>query len=307
MEICTRLTDVQGRLHNTAVALGTFDGVHLGHQSIITEAVKLAGQVNGTSVVFTFSNHPLSAINPKHCPPLIITAEEKAARIAALGVDILLTIPFTREFLQLSPREFVKLLTDVLRPAYIVVGPNFTFGYKGAGTPDFLRQGGKENGFEVVVPEALHIGKVMVSSSAIRQLIQKGKMQQAAALLGRPYRITGEVASGDGRGGRIIGFPTANISLSNNLVSPSDGVYAVRVKIGEAAYRGLANVGNNPTFHGKERRIEVHILEFTGDIYGQGISVDFLAKIRDERKFDGVESLKAQIAKDVTVAQQYYI
>lgn len=307
MEICTRLADVQGRLQQTAVALGTFDGVHLGHQTIISHAVNLARQSNGTSVVFTFSNHPLSVINPKHCPPLIITPEEKAARIAALGVDVLLTIPFTRELLQLSPRDFISLLTDALQPAYIVVGPNFTFGYRGAGTPELLRQGGKENGFEVVIPAALHIGKVLVSSTAIRQLILKGKVQQAATLLGRPFRISGQIEPGDGRGGRIIGFPTANISLDASLVTPADGVYAVQTTVGEAQYKGLANVGSNPTFHGKNRRIEVHILDFSGDLYGQNIAVDFLAKIRDEKTFDGVGSLKAQIAKDISAAQQYYI
>ncbi|HMM21610.1 MAG TPA: bifunctional riboflavin kinase/FAD synthetase [Selenomonadales bacterium] len=308
MEICTRLTDVQGRLRQTAVALGTFDGVHLGHQTIISHAAKLARRAGGPSVVFTFSNHPLSVINPKRCPPLIITQEEKVARIAALGIDVLLTVPFTRELLQLPPRDFVALLADVLQPAYVVVGPNFTFGYKGAGTPELLRQGGKENGFEVVIPAALHVGKVLVSSTAIRQLIQRGKVQQAATLLGRPFKVTGRVAAGDGRGGRILGFPTANIAVSDQLVSPGDGVYAVQIAVGDGhnPYKGLANVGSNPTFSGKTRRIEVHILDFAGDLYGQTIAVDFLAKIRDEKTFDGVNSLKAQIARDISAAQQYY-
>jgi riboflavin kinase/FMN adenylyltransferase len=305
MKQFSRLTDLKGQFSQTAVALGTFDGIHIGHQKIINQAVQLGRSLGLASVVFTFANHPLSRIDPRRCPPQIITVEYKAQLIAALGVDILLSLPFTSKFLHLSPEAFIELLLTYLRPAQVVVGPNYSFGYRGAGTPQMLERAGQQHGFAVNILPAVYKEDILVSSTAIRQLIQAGDVVPAAALLGRPVRISGPVAAGHRRG-HILGYPTANLAIEPALVTPGDGVYAVCVAQGDQKFRGLANIGDNPTFADGRRRIEVHILGFTGDIYGQTIGVDFLGKLRGERKFCDAKALQAQIAQDIRDAQKYY-
>lgn len=305
MQVYTRLADLHGKVANTAVALGTFDGLHVGHQHIISQAVTLARKSGGPSVVFTFSNHPLSVIDPTRCPPLIVTPAYKAELIAALGVDILLSVAFDRRLLGLAPDAFISLLVDNLRPSYIVVGPNYSFGHRGAGTPDMLARTGEHRGFEVIIPEGVEKDGTLVSSTRIRQLLAAGEVTRAASLLGRPFRIGGLVTTGEGRG-RGLGFPTANINPADGQVIPADGVYAAYVQSGGVRYRGVVNIGPNPTFQGRHRRIEVHILDFAGNLYGQPILVDFLARIRDERTFSGAAELKAQIARDIAAANGYY-
>ncbi|HWQ60699.1 MAG TPA: bifunctional riboflavin kinase/FAD synthetase [Negativicutes bacterium] len=307
MEVFSRLSEVNGRFAKTAVALGTFDGVHVGHQQIIRRAADLArAQAAGCqSVVFTFGNHPLAVIAPDRCPPLLATPAHKAALIAALGADVLLSVAFDRALLQLSPDAFIGLLVDNLRPAFVVVGPNYSFGHRGAGTPELLAAAGRRFGFEVVVHPAVEMGGVLVSSTLIRQLILAGDVAGASPLLGRPFRIDGTVAPGEGRG-RGLGFPTANISAAHGQIVPADGVYSVYVYVGDDRYRGVANVGDNPTFTGNSHRIEVHLRDFAANLYGKTIAVDFLAKLRDERTFAGEEELKAQIARDIAAAEGYY-
>lgn len=305
MQVYTRLADLGGGLAGSAVALGTFDGLHIGHQHIIRQAVALARETGGPSVVFTFSNHPLSVIDPSRCPPLIATAEHKAELIAALGVDILLAVTFDRDLLALAPAAFIALLADKLRPAHIVVGPNYSFGHRGAGTPELLARAGEQYGFTVIVPPAVAVDGVPVSSTLIRQTVLAGDVARAAALLGRPFRIGGIVAAGEGRG-RGLGYPTANITPADGQVIPADGVYAAYVQAGGARYRAVANIGANPTFQGKQRRVEAHLLSFAGNLYGQAIQVDFLAKIRDEITFAGADALRAQIDRDVAAAAGYF-
>ena len=305
MEVFSRLSDVPGRFARTAVALGTFDGVHIGHQQIIREAVSRAPASGGQSVVFTFSNHPLSVLDPDRSPPLLVTPSYKAELIAALCADVLLAIAFDRDFLQLSPDAFVALLVDNLRPAFVVVGPNYSFGHRGAGTPELLAAAGRRHGFEVIVPPAVEANGALVSSTLIRQLILSGDVAEAAPLLGRPFRVDGVVTAGEGRG-RGLGFATANIVPAAGQIVPADGVYAVYAYAGGRRYRGVANVGDNPTFKGGSRRIEVHLRAFSGDLYGQTIEVDFLARLREERVFAGEAELKAQIARDVAAAEGYY-
>lgn len=302
MEVISTLAGLGGRFAKTAVALGTFDGVHVGHQRIISQAVALARDTQAVSAVFTFSNHPLSVIAPDRCPPLIVSPDYKAELIAALGADVLLSIPFTADFLRLTPRQFIDLLVENLRPAYLVVGDNYSFGYHGTGNPQLLRQAGRESGYEVVIPPPVTVEGQLVSSTVIRQHIQAGRVEEASRLLGRPFRLSGVVAAGDGRG-RTLGFPTANLEAIECQVIPADGVYAVRVEADGRRYRGVANIGTNPTFNGLSRRTEVHILDFSGDLYANTILVDFITRLRGEQSFAGADSLKDQINRDVAAAR----
>ncbi|MDT8901343.1 bifunctional riboflavin kinase/FAD synthetase [Anaeroselena agilis] len=305
MEVYSRLSDIRGRFANSAVALGTFDGVHVGHQQIISRAVACARKSGGASIVFTFSNHPLSVIDPDRSPPLLVTAAYREELIAALGADVLLSVAFDHALLELSPAAFIDLLVDNLRPSCIVVGPNYSFGHRGEGTPEMLADAGRIRGFEVVVPPAVTKDGTVVSSTLIRQLILAGEVAAASPLLGRPFRVSGTVSRGEGRG-RTLGFPTANITAAAGQIVPADGVYAVSVSTGDASYRGVANIGDNPTFKGKARSIEAHLLGFAGDLYGRTIAVDFLAKLRDEQTFAGAEELKDQIGRDIAAAERFF-
>lgn len=304
MQIFTTVTKLCDKYSNIAVALGTFDGIHIGHQAVIGKAVALAGQSGGTSVVFTFSNHPLSIIAPERCPDRIIGNGDKARLLKRLGVDILLNIPFTPELLKYSPEQFINLLQTNLQPKHIVVGPNYSFGYKSLGNPDLLTRAGREKNFAVEVQPAIYLDGLLVSSTLIRQLIAGGKVEESARLLGRPFKLRGEVINGNQRG-RLLGFPTANLNLPEKYAIPDNGVYAVRTHYCSSMYHSVANIGINPTFQGIERHIEVHLLDFDGDLYGQMIEVEFLHKIRSEQSFSSVDQLVEQIKLDIEVARQY--
>lgn len=290
---------------NVVIALGTFDGVHVGHQKIIGRAVELARNNGGTSVVFTFTNHPLSIIAPERCPPQINTPTDKAKLIASLGVDVLITIPFTETFLKLSPLEFINLLVSSLTPSYIIAGPNYSFGYKSAGTPDLLKELAYKYGFKAEIQETVFMGNKIISSTYIRNLIATGDVKKAKQFLGRSPFIIGKVISGDARG-RTLGYPTANLELDKTLVTPSDGVYAVHVNLAGIDYKALANIGYNPTFSNTDRRLEVFILDFQGNLYGEELTVSFLGRLRDEIAFTNLDALKTQIAKDIIEAKSSY-
>lgn len=304
MEIYTEITDLRRRYPRIAVVLGTFDGVHLGHRQIISRAVELAKAIEGTSVVFTFSNHPLSVVAPDRSPLQIATQEDKAELMKDIGVDVLMTIPFTSEFAKLSPEDFLTLLHSNLNPRYVVVGPNYSFGYKSSGTPEMLNNSGQKYGFEVEVLEAFHLDGNIVSSTAIRNLLAEGHVACAAKLLGRLFKIEGPVIQGEQRG-RELGYPTANLAIAIGQVIPADGVYAVRVFIDSQWYNGIANVGTNPTFNGSERRIEVYVFSFQGNLYNNIIKVGFVRRIRAEKTFAGPDELVAQIKRDIHDANQY--
>ena len=305
MKTFTSFSDIETQTHKTAVALGTFDGIHIGHQKIISRAVTLAKQTGGISVVFTFSNHPLSVINPRLCPPQIVTQDYKAELIADLGVDILFSIPFTDELLKLPPENFIELLCRHLNPGDVVVGPNYHYGYKGKGNSESLRHAADNHGFSVHIHPAVYQNGVLVSSTSIRQLILEGEVKKAAVLLGRAPRTSGVVVAGDGRG-RGLGFPTANMAIDNLLVVPGNGIYAVYVYIDGKRYAGVANIGINPTFNGTNRHIEIYIINFSKNIYGQNIAVDYLAKLRDEKTFASVDELKSQIHLDIENANKIF-
>lgn len=301
MQIFSTITNLTDTYKNIVVALGTFDGVHIGHQNIIKTAIALAKKINGTSVVFTFSNHPLGIVCPEKCPLRIVENSYKEKLMEELGVDVLMNIPFTKEFLKLTPLEFLELLKNNLAPKYIVVGPNYSFGYGGQGKPSLLLTMEDKFGFKAEVSQAICIDNKIASSTRIRKLIAKGNIAETNKLLGKYFSIQSKVILGDQRG-RVLGFPTANLTIPSGRAIPPNGVYAVYVIIKNKVYQAIANIGTNPTFNGLDRHIEVHIFDFDQDIYNELIEVAFVEKIRNEQHFDGANSLIKQINCDIATA-----
>lgn len=296
------------QLHNEGVpcvvALGTFDGLHLGHQDVILAARKQAQATGAKLAVFTFSNHPLSFIKPEAAPVALISKEKKLELMKNLGVDILIDIPFERNLAQLTPKEFLEKLMS-LNISCLTVGENFTYGIYGRGNVETLAASAEQMGFRLIVRPLVSCDGTVISSTAIRQLISNGLMTEAAKMLGRSYCLTGTVAHGNERG-RLLGFPTANIELEDyNVAAPKGGVYLVKVILGQHEYCGMANIGKNPTFGDVERlRLEVNIFDFTGDVYGSEMTVIFLKHIRGEVKFASIEELKAQLGADKAACKQ---
>jgi riboflavin kinase/FMN adenylyltransferase len=284
------------------LALGNFDGVHLGHQNIFRHVVSRADEIGGTPMVFTFDRHPLKILAPERAPLVLTTNAQKRSLIGALGVGVGLWIPFTQQFARQKPLDFIR---DVLQGRIgvheLVVGYDFRFGHCRAGNAALLRQQAAAHGYEVTVIPPVKLGDTVVSSSTIRALLEKGKVEEAARLLGRDYALAGSVVEGFHRGAKL-GFPTANLRIEHELV-PRAGVYAVRVEWEGRHYPGVANVGHNPTFGNASLSVEVHLLDFEGDLYGAQLGAAFVARIRDERKFASVDELAAQIACDVQQAR----
>ena len=298
MKIIKKLSALAPKFPQPVVALGMFDGVHLGHASVIRRAVEVARKISGTAIVFTFSNHPLSVLAPENAPLMVGSRSLRREIFESLGVDILIEIPFTRELSRKSPEEFLELLRDKISPAYVVTGPNYTFGRLGKGNGRMLIREGESYGFRAEICPAVTVDKKTVSSTRIRALIADGNLSEANELLGRNFTYVSKVVNGDKRG-RKIGFPTANLEIEDHRAMLPNGVYVVRVKVGEKIYSGIANVGDNPTFKVAKRRLEVFIDNFSGDIYGEEIAVGFVSKIRDEKIFASVDELKAQLNDDL--------
>lgn len=280
------------------LALGVFDGVHLGHQSILRETVAEARKSRKLAAALTFDPHPLAVIRPDLEVPQLSTIEERAQIMESLGLDYLFVRTFDQEFSGLDPERF---MADILRKCYrascIFVGFNFNFGRGGRGTPETLRLQGPLHGLQASVYDAVRVGRQTVSSTAIRHQLVQGRVGQAWRLLGRPYSLTGEVVPGDGRG-RGLGFPTANLELPVGRVVPKPGVYAVRVEVSGTSYNGMANIGSAPTFGGGRPWLEVHLCDFSGNLYGQTIRVHFITRLRPERQFAGSDELGAQLERD---------
>jgi riboflavin kinase/FMN adenylyltransferase len=277
----TRLPDVEPR--ERKVAVGTFDGVHLGHQEVI----------RGADSVLTFEPHPVSVVAPQHAPKLLTPLETKAELIAALGVHELIVIPFDRAFAQRTASEFIDgVLVDALGATHVSVGENFRFGHKARGDTQLLAA---DTRFETVVHPLLEVDGEIVSSSHIRGLIAAGEVEEGARLLGEPFQLRGEVTHGDKRG-RKLGFPTANLIPDDALVCPGHGIYACLADGGPAA----VSIGVRPTFKtGRIELIEAYLLDFEGDLYGRTLRLDFLARLRGERRFDSAEALVEQMHRDV--------
>lgn len=304
MKVFTRMESANN-IERVAVALGTFDGVHLGHQKVICRAVELARQSGGKSTVFTFANHPLSILAPHNCPPIIISSPEKQRLLIELGVDILYSVPFNKALLRQTPVQFIDNLLALFSPSHIIIGPNYSFGYCGQGTPELLQEIGEEKGFQVEVQKAVYLDTHMVSSTAIRTSVAQGDIEQAARLMGRPFCLSGIVIHGDKRG-RTIGTPTANIQPEPEQLLPSDGVYLVYAILGTKRLPALANVGNNPTFANQNRRVEVHILDFQSDLYGQELRVEFCRRLRGENVYPTIRELQERISIDIAEARTFF-
>jgi riboflavin kinase/FMN adenylyltransferase len=300
--LITDLKEIATPFPRSVITLGNFDGLHLGHQELIRKVIRRAKETGSRSIVVTFRPHPLKILAPEKCPPLISIYEEKIKLFEKLGIDILVKIPFTLEFAKMSPGDFVKgILCDMLGAKELFVGFNYRFGRGREGNIATLKALGERLGFTVREVEQVSLNGEVISSTKIRHLLRDGEVEHAARLLGRTYTITGIVVKGDGRG-KSLGFPTANIAPKHSII-PAHGVYAVRLFVRDRFYDGIANIGMRPTFDKNVLTIEVHVFDFDEDIYGEDISLYFIGKIRDEKKFGSADELIRQIRRDVGIAR----
>jgi len=302
MLLITDLRKITERFTNSVLTLGNFDGIHLGHQELVRMVIGRAREIGGQSMVVTFRPHPLKVLAPETCPPLISIYEEKIGLFEKLGIDVLVKIPFSLQFAEMTPREFVKsVLCDTLGAKDIFVGYNYRFGKGREGTTQMLKQMGREFGFKVHEVEQISLNGEVISSTKIRQLLKDGEVEHAARFLGRPYAITGIVVKGDSRG-KALGFPTANIA-PKHIIIPSNGVYTVGILVRDNYYHGIANIGIRPTFNKEAQTLEVHIFDFDEDIYGEEATITFFHRIREERRFSDPAALIRQIQKDIAAAR----
>lgn len=307
MDVIEDIEKLEKPFTNAVVTIGNFDGVHLGHQALFRQVIQQASMINGTSVVITFDPHPLRALG-KNGPPLITRRDQKIELIRNTGVDKIICIPFTREFALTEPTEFIyDFLIGKIGMKSIIVGPDYSFGKDRKGDIYLLRSEGRKGEFSVIIPDWIHdagAGSERISSTKIRELVMEGRVEDAPKYLGRQYQIRGKVVKGRDRGGRKLGFPTANIKLHDELC-PKFGVYAVTVETNHGHFRGVANIGYSPTFDDNMFTIEVHILDdFSYDIYNTRIRVNMVARLREEKKFSGLEELSGQIKKDIENAKE---
>lgn len=286
------------------LAIGFFDGVHLGHQQIIRQTTTDARQHEASALIVTFDRHPNTIVAPDRSPPLIYSLAQKLRVFELLGVDVTLLIHFDKEFSQRSGEDFVSSLARDTGPIRsICVGANFVFGHKRSGNVELLRKLGAELNFAVHGLAAVALDGKAVSSTRIRQAITGGNLDAASQMLGRAYSLAGKVIAGD-QLGRQLGFPTANLEVTG-LVLPPTGVYAVQAKTNGNLHRAVVNIGSRPTLQNPQPqlRVEAHLLDFTGDLYGRELELIFVEKLRDERKFPSLAELRDQIARDILEAQ----
>ena len=286
----------------TVLTIGTFDSVHLGHQHLLQRLKQLAASNGLLSVALTFRNHPRAVLKPEIKLPYITTLDERVALLKAQGIDLVIGVDFTRELSLLKAGQFVSLLVDHLKLKGLVVGPDFALGHQREGDIPTLQRLGAEMGFWVEPVEPALMDQSTVKSSRVRSLISQGDVNAARRLLGRPYALTGVVVEGERRG-RLLGFPTANLSWSADLIIPTDGIYATWAVIGGRRHQSATNVGVRPTFGESPRIIEAFILDFEEDIYGKPLTLEFAARLRDERAFPSAEALVEQMKLDVEQAR----
>jgi len=305
MKIFNNLADIKEPFGNSFVTIGNFDGVHLGHHMLFAEVVSRAYQKQGTSVVVTFEPHPLQVVRPEIGIKLISTYEQKVELISLAGIDVLVVIPFTRDFAATSAENFVDdVLIKTIGVKELVVGYDYAFGRGRQGNIEFLREQGKLKGFPVTVVEPFYVDDMLVSSSKIRELVREGRMMDVKKLLGRSYQIRGTVQEGRKRGGSVVGFKTANLHLSKEDLCPKHGVYVTQVVYDGKCYGGVLNIGYNPTFGESRLSAETHIFDFNQDIYGRRIKINLLKYLRGEKKFSGPAELSEQIRTDIRQAKE---
>lgn len=282
----------------TACALGFFDGVHIGHQKLISVLKEYSNSHNMSSMVFTFDHHPMTVLDSARAPKLIIDNQSKIKIFEELGVDILYFSHVDRNFLGTSPGDFLKnVLVEQLNIKSITAGFNFSFGSGGCGNAEFLEDFGMKANMDINIVKPVYIDGMVVSSSAIRTFLSEGNISMANKMLGKPYSIHGKVIHGQERG-RKMGFPTINLSLSEEMLKPKDGVYLTSVNFEGMQMVGITNVGTNPTFGGVSISIETFILYYSGNLYGKDVSISFYDRIRDEKTFENPEELMAQLDCD---------
>lgn len=303
MEIVWGTKSIKKKFKNPVITVGNFDGVHVGHQKIFKEVREKAFELKGVSIVYTFEPHPLRILAPQKKLPLIASFSDKIKFIEECGIDIVICEDFTPEYAKLSAREFVEgILVDKIGIRIIFVGHDYAFGKGREGNIDTLMALGEELDFEVRVVNAISVDDVTISSTMVRDLIRQGEVRKVATFLGRDYSIAGKVVKGKSRG-KGLGFPTANLDLANEFF-PKPGIYVVHVFHKDRLYQGVANIGFKPTFKDKDLSIEVNILDFDKDIYGEDLRISFVERLRDEKAFGSLDELVGQIKADVERARE---
>ena len=281
----------------TYIALGSFDGLHLGHMSLIDRTVQLAKENNAKSMVYVFQNHPLTVINPEISPKLIMSNNTKTKLLEDRGIDIVNLVSFDKDFMKITPEEFIKNMVNFYNAKGIIIGFNYRFGYKNLGDVQMLQRYSRVLGYKLYVCEAVSKNHELVSSSKIRHLIAEGDVVKARLLLGRPIAATGEVIKGK-QLGRTIGFPTVNLNYNKGYILPKGGVYFTTIEYDNIIYKAITNIGYNPTVESGKLSVETYILGFDKQIYDEVIKINFIKRIRDEVKFDSIEQLKKQLEED---------
>ncbi|MDN4073394.1 bifunctional riboflavin kinase/FAD synthetase [Fictibacillus terranigra] len=296
----------KNELPPTVMALGYFDGIHKGHQKVIGTAAKIAREQKAVSAVMSFHPHPSVVLGKKEAHVSYLTPlEKKEVLLREMGIDIFYLVEFNEEFASLAPLTFIQEYLTGLNVRHVVAGFDYTYGKFGKGNMAKMNEYAKGE-FSQTVIEKMDIHGQKISSTLIRNLLKEGDVDQIPEYLGRPYSITGVVIHGESRG-TSIGFPTANISSNDDYLIPANGVYIVQVEIGDTVYNGVANIGKKPTFHeDREASIEVHLFDFSSNIYGKTVEVYWLSRIRDEKKFDSVDSLVKQISADKQAALDFF-
>ncbi len=299
MEIIREIENYKKGEKPVFLALGNFDGVHLGHHRLLQEVVDGANANSGISTAFIFDPHPNKIINPDKAPKLITGSLQQAKLLEQIGIKLLIYNSFNKEISKWEPEEFVqKIIVDKLNAKHIFVGFNYSFGYKGQGTPDLLKELGIKYGFKVSIIRPVELDGKVVSSTLIREALEEGQVKEARHLLGHPFTVTGSVVRGEKRGSKI-GFPTANLKIDEDILIPGIGVYAAKALYKEVTYNCVVNIGRKPTFHNDHPvTMEVHIIDFAQDIYDETLTIYFLDKVRDEKKFNGIDDLVNQISQD---------
>lgn len=315
MKVLTQTEEFRHLEASIFLGVGFFDGVHLGHQKVLTETIHRAKESNGKAWVLTFDRHPLSVLAPSKCPKLLTALDDRLSLFESLGMDGALILPFTRQLAIQEPEEFVQSLCGqpselndaTVRIKEIRCGDNWRFGKRAKGSPQLLAQLGEQYGFKVeIIPYASYQG-VEISSTRIRTAVMEGRLSDATAMLGRPFSLRGMVVHGRGEGDKVLHYPTANLLPKHSDVLPPNGVYAVLVHTQEGDFPGVSDLGIRPTFTEQKEKnrcvLETHLLDFHGNLYGQTIVVSFLEQIRSEKRFDSFEALSKQITQDALVGK----
>lgn len=307
MKIFDQLEKITQPFKAAVITIGNFDGVHIGHQALFHEVIERADAIDGTSIAMTFEPHPIRVLKKNNHPPLITLYEQKTELIERAGIDVLICIPFTLEFASLPAEAFIKdLLVAKIGMQAIIVGEDYTFGKNREGDLTVLKSYASQMGYEVIVADWIKSPRNVsdrISSTKIRELVMAGEVEPARKMLGRYYQIRGLVVKGRDRGARLLGVPTANIKLQDELC-PKTGIYAVTVDYNNRLYKSVANIGYSPTFDDNEFTVEVHLLDFAENIYGEKIRINFIQRIRNEKKFANISELKEQIKQDIKTAHE---